>query len=101
VAGEGAVLELDPGAGRAGWVEADLDLAGLGGVRLGHAVGGDLPGKDQAGGRLPGQDPAPVAGEAVGALFEAVAALAGLDADVLQGVGGPGVGRGATSGPGR
>src|SRR5829696_3660344 len=93
VAGEAAMLELDPGGGRAGGVEADLDLAGLGRVRLGHPVGADLPGEGQAGGRLPGQDPAPVQGEAVGASFEAVAALAGLDADRLQGVGGPGVRR--------
>jgi len=91
VAGEGAVLELDPGAGCASEVEADLDLAGLGRVRLGHAVGGDLPDQHQPGWRIPGQDPAPVAGEAVGTPFEAVATLAGLDADALQGVGGPGV----------
>jgi hypothetical protein len=39
VAGEGAVLELDPGAGRAGGVEADLDLAGLAGFGSGTRSG--------------------------------------------------------------
>jgi hypothetical protein len=70
VVGEGAVLEVDPGAGGAGGPEADLDLAGPGGVGLGGAVGGDLPGEDQAGGWVPDEDAAPVAGEAVGAALK-------------------------------
>ena len=63
---EGAVLEVDPGAGRAGDRKRTSTSLALAGVGLGSAVGGDLPGEDQVGGWVPDEDPAPVAGEAVG-----------------------------------
>src|SRR5690606_21120688 len=86
-----AVLQVDPGAPLAVRVEAQLDLAGLGGVRLRDSVRVDLPGEDEPVGRLPGQYATPVAAEAVRADLVALAVDARLDTDPFQGVrAGPG-----------
>src|SRR5215216_3031334 len=56
--------------------EADLDLAGVGGVGVVLPLAVDLPGDDQPMGWFPGQHPAPVALAAIGALLVPAAALA-------------------------
>src|SRR4029450_8625801 len=58
--------------------EADLDLAGVGGVGVVLPLAVDLPGDDQPMGWFPGQHSAPVALAAVGALFVPAAVLAGF-----------------------
>src|SRR5215216_3201824 len=58
--------------------EADLDLAGVGGVGVVLPLAVDLPGDDQPMGWFPGQHPAPVALAAIDALLVPAAALAGF-----------------------
>src|SRR4029453_10140546 len=74
------VLEGDGGLVGAGGGEADLDLAGVGGVGFVLPLAVDLPGDDQPVWWFPGQHLAPVALAAVGALFVPAAALAWFQA---------------------
>src|SRR5512132_4515043 len=68
------VFEADGALVGAVGAEADLDLAGVGGVGVVLPLAVDLPGDDQPMGRLPGQHPAPLALAAVAALFVPAAA---------------------------
>src|SRR3712207_788854 len=91
MARKATMLELHPGALRPLLMKAQLDLAGLFGVRHRLAPGADLPGERQPMRRVPYEHPSPVDPESIRPALEATSTLATLDADGLQHILGPGV----------